>query len=52
MAIWTKPISIQILTESHYQTACESLGMEFLEVGPDFIRGRLPETTAPANLMA
>ena len=42
MAIWTKPISIQILTESHYQTACESLGMEFLEVGPDFIRGRLP----------
>ena len=42
MAIWTKPISIQILTESHHQTACESLGMEFLEVGPDFIRGRLP----------
>ena len=42
MAIWTKPISIQILTESHYQTACEILGMEFLEVGPDFIRGRLP----------
>lgn len=41
-AIWTKPISIHILTESHRQTACESLGMEFLEVGPDFIRGRMP----------
>jgi uncharacterized protein (TIGR00369 family) len=41
-AIWTKPISIELLTESHYNTACESLGMEFLEVGPDFIRGRMP----------
>jgi len=41
-AIWTKPISIELLTESHYNTAGESLGMEFLEVGPDFIRGRMP----------
>jgi uncharacterized protein (TIGR00369 family) len=42
MAIWTKPISIQILTDSHVQTAGASLGMEFVEVGPDFIRGRMP----------
>jgi uncharacterized protein (TIGR00369 family) len=41
-AIWTKPISIELLTESHYNTACESLGMAFVEVGPDFIRGRMP----------
>jgi len=38
-AIWTKPISMDLLTESHYNTACESWGLDFSEVGPDFICG-------------
>lgn len=42
MRIWTQPISPEILTELHRNTAPATLGMEFLEVGDDFIRGRIP----------
>lgn len=42
MPIWTHPISVELLTESHRHTAPERLGLEFIEVGPDFIRGRVP----------
>ena len=42
MRIWQRPISIDILTQLHKGTAPEHLGMEFLEVGDDFIRARIP----------
>ena len=42
MPIWKKPISIAILTTSHKDTAVERLGIEFLEVGNDLIRARVP----------
>ena len=42
MAIWTKPISKEILTTTHIDTAADRLGIEFIEIGPDFIRGRIP----------
>jgi uncharacterized protein (TIGR00369 family) len=42
MSIWTRPISVEDLTKSHHDTAPEHLGLEFLEVGPDFIRARVP----------
>jgi uncharacterized protein (TIGR00369 family) len=42
MPIWTKPIDIAELTRSHIDTAVSVLGMEFLEVGDDFIRARVP----------
>ncbi|GAA4343226.1 hotdog fold thioesterase [Variovorax defluvii] len=42
MSIWKKEISIQELTRSHLNTAVATLGMEFLEIGEDFIRGRVP----------
>ena len=42
MAIWTKPISTEILTTTHIDTAADRLGIEFIEIGPDFIRGRIP----------
>ncbi|MBU1359500.1 MAG: hotdog fold thioesterase [Gammaproteobacteria bacterium] len=42
MPIWQKDISIDALTRSHLGTAPAHLGMEFLEVGDDFIRGRVP----------
>jgi uncharacterized protein (TIGR00369 family) len=42
MAIWQKPISVEILHAHHVDTAPALLGMEFLEVGDDFLRGRVP----------
>jgi 1,4-dihydroxy-2-naphthoyl-CoA hydrolase len=42
MPIWTKEISIDELTRSHIDTAVATLGVEFLEVGDDFIRARVP----------
>ncbi|MEO7336730.1 MAG: hotdog fold thioesterase [Caldimonas sp.] len=41
-SIWKKPISVAILTAQHVDTAVARLGIEFLEVGDDFIRGRVP----------
>jgi uncharacterized protein (TIGR00369 family) len=54
MRIWQKPISIALMAEAHTQTAPELLGMEFLEVGDDFIRGRIPvdgRTRQPYGLL-
>ena len=42
MPIWKKEISIEVLTQSHVDTAVATLGIEFLEVGDDFIRARVP----------
>ena len=41
-AIWKQPASIEILTAIHVDTAVARLGIEFLEVGDDFIRARSP----------
>lgn len=41
-SIWKQPISVDILTAISRGTANEHLGMEFLEVGDDFITARLP----------
>jgi uncharacterized protein (TIGR00369 family) len=54
MAIWKKPISIAMLTEQHVDTAVQHLGVEFLEVGEDFIRARVPvdkRTRQPYGLL-
>jgi uncharacterized protein (TIGR00369 family) len=40
--IWQKPISIEILTQASLHTASSHLGIEFVEVGYDFIVGRVP----------
>lgn len=40
--IWQKPISIEILTQASLHTASSHLGIEFVEVGNDFIVGRVP----------
>ena len=45
MRIWQKPISVAELTAMHVDTAVAHLGMEFLEVGDDFIRARVPVNT-------
>lgn len=45
MPVWKQPISIEALTAMHVDTAVAHLGMEFLEVGDDFIRARVPVDT-------
>jgi len=54
MPIWTRPISVEELTRIHRDTAPAHLGMEFLEVGDDFIRARIPvdaRTRQPYGLL-
>jgi 1,4-dihydroxy-2-naphthoyl-CoA hydrolase len=45
LSIWTKPISVDELTHIHEDTAVRHLGIEFLEVGDDFITARVPVDT-------
>jgi 1,4-dihydroxy-2-naphthoyl-CoA hydrolase len=54
MSLWKKPISCDILTQTHEKTAVARLGIEFLQVGDDFIRGRIPvdeRTCQPMGLI-
>ena len=54
MPIWKQAISIEALTAIHRGTAVEHLGIEFLEIGDDFIRARVPvdaRTKQPYGLL-
>jgi uncharacterized protein (TIGR00369 family) len=42
MRIWKKPVSVEHLTAVHVDTAAAHVGLEFLEVGDDFMRARIP----------
>ena len=42
MSIWKTPVSVEILDALSAGTVNETLGVEFLEVGPDFLRARVP----------
>ena len=41
-AIWKKPISLEILREKARNTAIEHLGIEYVEIGDDYLVGRVP----------
>jgi uncharacterized protein (TIGR00369 family) len=52
--IWQKPISVEILTQGTANTADSHLGIEFVEVGDDYIIGRVPvdaRTRQPYGLL-
>ncbi len=54
MRIWKRPISVELLTASNANSAATHLGIEFLEVGDDFIRARVPvdeRTRQPYGLL-
>ena len=54
MPIWTRPVSCEELARIHEGTAVQHLGIEFLEVGDDFIRARVPvdeRTRQPYGLL-
>jgi len=40
--IWKRPITVELLNAIHVDTTVSHLGIEFLEVGDDFIRARAP----------
>jgi len=53
-AIWKQPTSVEQLTAIHVNTTVALLGIEFLEVGDDFIRARCPvdaRTKQPAGIL-
>jgi uncharacterized protein (TIGR00369 family) len=54
MQIWKRTISVESLTAVSENTAVPHLGIEFLEVGEDFIRARVPvdkRTQQPYGLL-
>ena len=54
MSLWKQAVSIDVLNAIHIGTAVQHLGIEFLEVGDDFIRARVPvdaRTRQPYGLL-
>ncbi|WP_225782031.1 hotdog fold thioesterase [Xenophilus sp. Marseille-Q4582] len=54
MAIWQKPIDLQALNDLSPNTAVGHLGIEFIEIGDDFLRARVPvdqRTVQPFGLL-
>ncbi|MEZ5606680.1 MAG: hotdog fold thioesterase [Burkholderiaceae bacterium] len=54
MRIWQQAISVEHLAAINVDTAVQHLGIEFLEVGDDFIRARVPvdaHTRQPYGLL-
>jgi 1,4-dihydroxy-2-naphthoyl-CoA hydrolase len=54
MSIWQKPISLELLNQQGANTAVAYLGIEFIEIGDDFLRARVPvdaRTIQPYGLL-
>ncbi len=54
MRIWQQPISVEILTRISQNTAVSFLGIEFVEVGDNYLVGRVPvnrQTCQPYGLL-
>ncbi len=54
MSIWKQPVTVQLLIANSINTATEYLGIEFIEVGNDFISARVPvdhRTIQPYGLL-
>jgi uncharacterized protein (TIGR00369 family) len=54
MRIWQQPITIELLTRLSENTAVSFLGIEFVEVGDDYLVGRVPvnrQTCQPYGLL-
>ena len=54
MAIWKSPITVESLTAVQLDTAVSHVGIEFLEVGDDYITARIPvnpQTRQPYGLL-
>ncbi|MCB1747304.1 MAG: hotdog fold thioesterase [Gammaproteobacteria bacterium] len=40
--LWTRPVTPADINDLHRETACASLGIEFVEIGPDYMRATMP----------
>lgn len=53
-SIWTRPTTLESLAAIHVDTAVAHLGIEFLEVGDDYLKARVPvdtRTRQPAGIL-
>jgi uncharacterized protein (TIGR00369 family) len=53
-SLFRKKHTVADLNRMHLNTACERLGIEITEIGPDFLRGRMPvdeRTRQPAGIL-
>jgi 1,4-dihydroxy-2-naphthoyl-CoA hydrolase len=53
-AIWQQAISLERIRQVNAGTAAAHVGIEFLEIGDDFLRGRVPvdaRTKQPAGIL-
>ena len=54
MTIWKKPISLEACNQTSENTAVTHLGIEFTDIGDDYLRGRVPvdeRTRQPFGLL-
>jgi len=54
MAIWMKMVTVDQVNQRGRGTMVEHLGIEFIEIGPDFIKARMPvdaRTRQPIGLL-
>lgn len=54
MSIWKTPLSLEEVTRIRKGTMVDTLGIEFIEVGEDFLRARMPvdhRTIQPYGIM-
>ncbi|MGJ8688072.1 MAG: hotdog fold thioesterase [Gammaproteobacteria bacterium] len=42
MSIWTRALDIESINNGNKGSAVESLGIEFTEIGDDYVKGRMP----------
>lgn len=52
--LFRKDLTVEALNQMHRDTACERLGIEITEIGPDYLRGRMPvdaRTKQPAGIL-
>jgi 1,4-dihydroxy-2-naphthoyl-CoA hydrolase len=52
--IWKQDVGLEILTKIHVNTTVAHLGIEFTEMGDDFLRGRVPvdsRTKQPVGIL-
>ncbi len=42
MNIWTRPLTLESINASNKNTAVANLGIEFIAIGEDYIKGRMP----------
>lgn len=53
-SVFKKTLTPEDINRRHQGTVCERMGIEILEVGPDFLRGRMPvdeRTKQPVGIL-